>query len=271
MKLLALETGARMWGAACAALDAATGEAALLSAQVSAAPRELSQQLFGALQSTLDAAQWDLGDVDALAVGLGPGSWTGLRIGLSAAKTLAQTRGWTMAGVPSFDATAQAAWRARDDDDASTLLLVAAPCRPGEIYAKIYEAGADYLAVAQSEWIGAPELVAATLGTEALARGLDAPFLLAGNAATAVGELLAARDEAYAVVEPEFEDVLLELAIAGAAKIASGEDDSALTLQPLYLAPSNAERNLLAGGCLGGSIKNFKRFVEDDDSPRDVR
>jgi tRNA threonylcarbamoyladenosine biosynthesis protein TsaB len=248
MNIVALETGGASWGIACARFNIEAGEAALLAVSASDQPRELSQQLFAQLQSTLDAAGWTLDDVDALAVGLGPGSWTGLRIGLSAAKTLAQTRGWKLAGVPSFDAAAQAIWRSHETDhegSGSTLLLVAAPCRPGEIYAKIFEVGEDYLAVAQTEWIGAPALVADTLRTEALARGVEAPFLLAGNAASGVGELLAAHGEKFSILSPDFQSTLLELAVAGAIKIESDEADEPSGLQPLYLAPSNAERNLL--------------------------
>lgn len=248
MNVLAIETGGANWGVACTICDAQRGTAALLSAHTSDQPRELSQQLFGVIQSTLDAAHWNLDDVDALAVGLGPGSWTGLRIGLSTAKTLAQTRNWKLAGVPSFDAFAQAVWRARDED-ASTLLLVSGACRPGSIYAKIYEAGADYLAVLQTEWIGANELVADTLSTEALSHGLEAPHLLCGTESQTIAALLNARGEKYSFAAPEFQDVLLELAVAGATQIESGaiengeSNNQAMTLQPLYLAPSNAERN----------------------------
>jgi tRNA threonylcarbamoyl adenosine modification protein YeaZ len=267
MKVLALETGGAHWGVACALCDAKHGEADLLAARTSDRPRELSTQLFAHIQSTLDAAGWSLEDVETLSVGLGPGSWTGLRIGLSAAKTLAQTRGWCLAGVPSFDATAQAVWRfERMKDEGgrmnnsdsnfiphpSSLILVAAPCRPGEIYAKIYEAGEDYLAVLQSEWIGAHQLVADTLSTEALSRGLEAAHLLCGGAAHDIADLLDARSEKYSLATPGFEHVLLELAIAGALQVAetqTGADEAnsrTLALQPLYLAPSNAERNLLA-------------------------
>src|SRR5882724_2869873 len=50
-------------------------------------------------------------DLNAIAVGIGPGSYTGLRIGLSYAKGLSLATGCAIVGVPSFDAIALAAWR----------------------------------------------------------------------------------------------------------------------------------------------------------------
>jgi tRNA threonylcarbamoyladenosine biosynthesis protein TsaB len=214
------------------------------ASQLSEQPRALSHQLFSALQTALDEAGWALDEVDALAVGLGPGSWTGLRIGLSAAKTLAQTRGWKIVGVPSFDATAQAVSSACTDT--STLLMVATPCRPGEIYAEMYAIVRGTFAVLHGAWIVALELAATTLAAEAVTHGVESPLLLTGGAASAVGEILTTMGQPHSLVETKLESVLLALAGAGAAKLADSKQDEALALQPLYLAPSNAERNLLA-------------------------
>jgi tRNA threonylcarbamoyladenosine biosynthesis protein TsaB len=220
------------------------GHATLLASRLCEQPRALSQQLFGALQHTLNEAGWTLDEVDALAVGLGPGSWTGLRIGLSAAKTLAQTRGWNLVGVPTFRALAQAVWNTCAKT--STLLLVASPCRPGGIYAEIYQAANKSLSATRNAWIGAPDHICATLIDEASVRGAEAPFVLTGDAASVVGEYLEVAGQPHCIIAAKLEDVLLEIARTGAVKVANSKDDGALTLQPLYLAPSNAERNLLA-------------------------
>jgi tRNA threonylcarbamoyladenosine biosynthesis protein TsaB len=49
-----------------------------------------------------------LDDLDAIAVALGPGSYTGLRIGMALAKGLAMARGLDLVGVSTFDILAQA-------------------------------------------------------------------------------------------------------------------------------------------------------------------
>ena len=52
--------------------------------------------------------------LSAIAISLGPGSWTGLRIGLAAGKALAWGAGIGLVGVPSFEALAMAALRRTD-------------------------------------------------------------------------------------------------------------------------------------------------------------
>jgi tRNA threonylcarbamoyladenosine biosynthesis protein TsaB len=59
------------------------------------------------IRKALDETQLRPAQLSGVAVSLGPGSWTGLRIGLSAAKALAWGAGIELVGVPSFDALAR--------------------------------------------------------------------------------------------------------------------------------------------------------------------
>src|ERR1019366_6091018 len=63
----------------------------------------------GAVDELLGAGGLAIGGLGAIAVGTGPGSFTGLRIGLSYAKGIAMASGCGLVGVPSFDAMALAA------------------------------------------------------------------------------------------------------------------------------------------------------------------
>jgi tRNA threonylcarbamoyladenosine biosynthesis protein TsaB len=66
-------------------------------------------QLLEQVDEALAAADAGLRDVTALAVGTGPGSFTGLRVGLATAKTIAYVRGLPIVGVASTDALRRAA------------------------------------------------------------------------------------------------------------------------------------------------------------------
>src|SRR5688500_6452412 len=101
MKVLSVETSGRHWG--IAAVECEDGKAGVRAVSISPEPRQLSQRIMLTIDEVLSDAGCSLEDVEVLAVGLGPGSWTGLRIGLTTCKTLAQARGWQLCGVPTLD------------------------------------------------------------------------------------------------------------------------------------------------------------------------
>jgi tRNA threonylcarbamoyladenosine biosynthesis protein TsaB len=65
-----------------------------------------SKDLIPSVEDLLSEAQFSIHELDGIAVSLGPGSFTGLRIGLSASKGLAQALGIPMVGVPTLDVIA---------------------------------------------------------------------------------------------------------------------------------------------------------------------
>ncbi len=92
-----------------------------------------SDVLMSFISQILDENQVPAKKIDVLALGLGPGSFTGLRVGVATAKMLAFTLGWKLAGVSSLAALAQdvEGWRGP--------IAVILDAKKNLLYASFYE------------------------------------------------------------------------------------------------------------------------------------
>ncbi len=236
MKILSLDTSSSPVFAATLVNEANQIETA--HTQVLEQSRQLSREIITAISTALDKADWTLDDLDAIAVGIGPGSWTGLRVGLSTAKTVAQTRDLPLIGVPTFDAYALAAETVRVCD--YCLYYAVLPCRKGEIYCKSWQTrdlkmvshSAERIAPFQNvadEIISiAPPWIAFIAAPEGLDSVREITSLLPGYGTE--------------IVEVTPQILARNIARLAAARLQNGERDDPLSLSPLYLAPSSAER-----------------------------
>jgi tRNA threonylcarbamoyladenosine biosynthesis protein TsaB len=89
-----------------------------------------SNTLLNDIDKLLGESQTDLSEIDLFAVAIGPGSFTGLRIGIATIKGLAATLGRSCAGVPTLHAVALSAGAS----DRSVALL---PAGRGEVFAQL--------------------------------------------------------------------------------------------------------------------------------------
>jgi len=97
-------------------------------------PRSHSQKLIPSIEALLRIVGIDLKEIEAICVGLGPGSFTGLRVGLSVAKGLAFTLGAKIVGIPSFDALA---WDFKESDS----LCILSDAKRGLLFFGFYQKG----------------------------------------------------------------------------------------------------------------------------------
>jgi len=197
--------------------------------------------LAGAVDELLAAAGISFGELGGIAVGIGPGSFTGLRIGVSYAKGIAFASGCALAGVPSLDAIALAAL----EDPRARPGLTVCPildARKGEVYTALYRIVADGLEKLSRDLV----MPLARLTSE-LAQ-LDQDAILAGD--TKANDAAALLHRKGVEVTVKGTQVLQTraryIAALGAARIARGESDSIGAFEPLYVRPPEAEAALAA-------------------------
>ena len=123
------------------------------------AEENYSSRMFRHLQFLLSDLSLKLDDFDVFAVSAGPGSFTGLRVGLTAAKGWAEVYRKPVVGVSALEAVAfQAA-------GGSAVLVPALDARRGQIYFGVYRTAAAGLALDGEEFVVTPEEFAEKLGT----------------------------------------------------------------------------------------------------------
>ncbi|CEK12458.1 tRNA (adenosine(37)-N6)-threonylcarbamoyltransferase complex dimerization subunit type 1 TsaB [Chthonomonas calidirosea] len=94
----------------------------------------LSENLPATLEGLCNDAYVTLEEIGAFAVGIGPGSFTGTRIGVMTAKVFAEVYGRPLFGVNALEALAAEYLGLHE-----TVVLVVLPCRAGVVYAALYD------------------------------------------------------------------------------------------------------------------------------------
>ena len=128
MKLLCLETSTKNFS-----LAVSDGEEILHSRNVKL-KRVLSSSIIPAIDGILSKAKIRLRELDGFAIGLGPGSFTSLRVGLSTVKGLAFATQKPVVGVGSLDVMAMNA-----KDENGKPICVISDAKRGLVYAALYE------------------------------------------------------------------------------------------------------------------------------------
>lgn len=222
MNVLALDTASHVCSVAVLTDQAVGAELTLGTGQTH------SRHLLKLISLAIDLAGLDLAGIDAWVVGRGPGSFTGLRIGLSTVKGLALATAKPVAGVSSLDALAYAAF------GADTLICPMLDARKKEIYWALYRRRSDGIERLGPEAVGPPE--------QALAQ-ISEPCLFLGPGALLYRDLIAEHLGARAILAPAgHHDIRASaLALAVWPRLGRGQWDALDTLVPHYLRRADAQ------------------------------
>lgn len=217
MRILALDTTTDVGGAA-------VGKDGLLEAAVLLrTPRTYSETLLPAVESVLGQVGRSVEDVDLLAVTTGPGSFTGVRIGLAVAKAVGQARAIPGLGVSTLEALA------RSFAESGRPVAPMLDARRDQVYVALYSEETTQL-------VGREEVVDPALWLKKLPPGLDPLFVGTGAAAYRTLIRESGRGEWLVGEQPPL--------LAGLIALAAEKADQAGPVESIranYLRPSDAE------------------------------
>ena len=207
------------------------GHEGVLAQTSSIRARQHAETLTPAIDFTCRQARVGLDEVSVVAVDLGPGLFTGLRVGVAAAKATAHALRVPMIGVPSLDLLA---FPLRFS---SKQIVAAVDARRGEVFSAAYRPVPGGIQRVSEHRVGAPE----DLASELLASGEDC--LLVGDGALRYREVFEGLHHVEIVEEGLAYPSAASLVMLAHAQALREQWVKPWDLQPLYLRKPDAEIN----------------------------
>jgi len=229
MKILGIDTSTMM-----GAVGIVDGEELVAELRTNVAVTH-SERLMAHVDGLLKSARLTIGDIDGFAVNVGPGSFTGLRIGLAAVKGMAYATGKPVAGVGALDALA---------DNLPFCAYQVCPvldARKKMVYAAIYK---DVDGVRQTI------LPVSVLTPEAFVEHIKEPTVFLGEGAYVYREYITERAGGLAHFAPRAYSYPsgATLAFRGLAEIMAGRAADPYSLVPEYIRDPDAVEKKKAAG-----------------------
>lgn len=189
-----------------------------------------SQRLLSSIHWVLERADLTLEDISALAVAIGPGSFTGLRIGLSTAKGISLASGKPLVGIPTLDALASTLI-----PTTPYLICPLLDARKKQVYAALYQYRAGEILEKLT-----PDMA---LTPQELCGWIYDPVIFLGDGVESYGAFLREHLQELAHFVPLEANVPCATAVTalGLKRVKAGRIDNAMTLTPLYVRRSEAE------------------------------
>ena len=228
MRILAFETSAK------AASVALLEDGVLLAESYQNAGLTHSVTILSMAENLMKTCGVGAEDVDAVAVAMGPGSFTGVRIGVAAAKGFAWGRELLLYGVSTLEAMALG-YGAE-----SGLVCPVMDARRSQVYNALFRAeGGKLIRLREDRAISLEELAQEL-------KNWDGPVIFVGDGANLCYNTIGIHEERFRLApEHRRHQRASGVALAAEAAIARGESGDGAALQPNYLRLSQAERERL--------------------------
>jgi len=186
-------------------------------------PNFHDEKLMGIISDLLKACSLDIDNVDGYAVTIGPGSFTGIRIGMSVAKGLSHSLGKPVAGITSLDSFAVKAHNCDVERNITTICSVI-DAKRDEVYYSIYRTQPELERVSDYDCKTIEELIKITpLGTLFIGDGVEKIKAVTGK-----------DDFLFAGADINDNDPAIT-ALLGYKKIISSVGDDVDKMEPLYI------------------------------------
>jgi tRNA threonylcarbamoyladenosine biosynthesis protein TsaB len=188
-----------------------------------------SERLLRTIELILKEARFAIGDLDGWAISLGPGSFTGLRIGVSTVKGLALATQKPVAGVSTLDVLAS------QISPSPYLICPILDARKGEVYTAFYRYGERNELKRQSAYLA--------IKPEDLIKRIQEQTVFIGDGVRTYGDYLRKSFESLAFFSPNLINFPHGSGVArlGLELLRKGETLDLANFTPLYVRPSEAE------------------------------
>ena len=193
-----------------------------------AARADSLQKIVANIDFALRSASLTLADIHGFGVGLGPGSWTGIRVGVTVAKMLAFSTNKPVCGLPTLEVLAYCA----RDRGALVCAIIDAGARD-TVYAAFYRSQNGRLSRLGEYYVG---------DVAGLSRMIRGPVVLVGDVASRYREQIAGEGgtSGNSITAVDTVPSGSAVALLAAQRLERGEGDDALSLTPLYLKETTA-------------------------------
>ncbi len=217
MKILGIDTCSSVCGVAIVTDGKVTGN------YIINMPNFHDEKLMSMMSSLLESSSLKIEDIDGYSVSIGPGSFTGIRIGMSVAKGLALATEKALVGISSLDCFAYAAeinGKAGNSEEICAVI----DARRDEVYYALYHKDVELKRVSEYGCKTIPELIS----------GLKEGTLLVGDAVLKIENESKEKNLNYSSGSVNQNDPSIT-ALLGYEKIAQGEAQNIDKLEPLYI------------------------------------